>query len=73
MEKKTLEIVFKDESDNNLSMSFTNPKENIQTAELRALETTIVENKVFVGKTGNIKGFGKAFIREVKETNLLEG
>jgi hypothetical protein len=71
MNKRTLEISFMDSGSKPFRISINNPKDNIEAVELTDFESYIVENDVFVGKAGKIKGFGTAVIREVTETDLL--
>lgn len=73
MQKKTLELVFKDKGGKTLSMSFDNPKENIEKSDLLDLESTIRDAKVFNGPEGDLVGFGRAYTKEVIETDLLQG
>ncbi|MGO1580327.1 MAG: DUF2922 domain-containing protein [Peptoniphilaceae bacterium] len=74
METKTsLELSFKDENNRSLSFSILDPKDNIEKQDLINLEQNIVDNEVFLGPSGKIKGFGSAKLKEVKTTDLLEG
>ena len=71
MNKKTLEITLLDSGNKTYKISIANPKDNIETAQLTDFEAFVVEEDVFIGKAGKIKGFGTAVIREITETNLL--
>ena len=71
MNKKTLEITLLDSGNKTYKISIANPKDNIQSSELTDFEAFVVEEDVFIGKSGKIKGFGTAVIREITETNLL--
>lgn len=70
--KKTLELEFLDKNDKVLKFSIQNPKNNIEKPELTKLEQSIVDNKFFKGATGDIKGFGKAYIKEINTRDLLK-
>lgn len=71
MNKKTLEITLLDSGNKTFKISIANPKDNIESSELTDFESFVVDENVFIGKAGKIKGFGSAVIREITEKNLL--
>lgn len=71
MEKKTLEIQFKDGSNKGFRISLNNPVDEIDKQNLVNLENAVVSNKLFAGPTGDLVKLESAVVREVKTTELI--
>ena len=68
---KQLVMVFLDSGNKPFNIIIDDPRDNIEASELTDFETFIVDENVFIGKAGKIKGFGSAFYIEKNYKELL--
>lgn len=67
---KSLKMVFKDEKENSRSISISNPKDNVNAQNAKALGDYVVDNEVLMGKSGKIISYEGASIVTRTEVKL---
>ncbi|MDA8235931.1 DUF2922 domain-containing protein [Desulfotomaculum nigrificans] len=70
---KTLELIFVNMAGEKVTLRVTNPRDDVQEAEVRTVMDTIVARDVFTSTGGSLTGVAGARLvtRDVAELNIL--
>lgn len=70
---KTLELIFVNVVGDMVTLRVTNPRDNLQEAEVRTVMDTVVAKNVFTSSGGSLTGVAGARLvtRDVSELNIL--
>lgn len=70
---KTLELIFVNVVGDKVTLRVTNPRDNLQEAEVRTVMDTVVAKNVFTSSGGSLTGVAGARLvtRDVSELNIL--